>query len=249
MPGPRSALAAALLSLLALTCSGPAAADMRYAGEGFVALLSDDGEPLHWESAFVPMTVSLKGAPPGAFEAARRAFEGWEGALRECGATLSFVLRQTQEEGRLSSSDGENLVFWGPGEDVARTRTYSPRGRPALITGFDIVLNSGKPWGEESDGRVGYDVQAVLTHEIGHVLGLADVCGPAGGPAAALTPNGVLAMYGWSRCGETSKRTLKAGDRRGLHYLYGRGALAGRLPGLARARLALTPPLAHPSLE
>jgi hypothetical protein len=212
---------AAWLVLLA----APAAADLSYVGEGFVALVASNGEPVRLEGGLVPVAVSLRGAPPGAFEAAERAFAGWQAALAERGVELRFLLRATTQEGQLSHRDGVNFVFWGECRDVARTRTYAEPGQPALVRGFDIVLNRARPWGLSADGRVGYDAQSVLAHEVGHVLGLADVCHPDPQAAAPDHPHRALTMYGWGRCGETFKRTLKEGDLRGVEFVYGRRPL------------------------
>ena len=80
------------------------------------------------------------------------------------------------------------------------------------ILGFDIRINSeDHEWtttGEEGKS----DLQNMLTHEIGHVLGLdhTDV-----DPEAA--------MFGTAVTGEVVKRDLKWDDKAGASYLYGAG--------------------------
>jgi hypothetical protein len=79
------------------------------------------------------------------------------------------------------------------------------------ILDFDIILNSYYKWGDGSLDKGVIDLQDVVTHELGHGLGLGDLynfeCRDA-------------TMYGYVNFGETSKRTLEAGDINGLRQLY-----------------------------
>lgn len=229
---------ACTLACLALWGGLPATglADVFLEGEGFVVVLARGGEPVHLEGGLVEVVVSLAGAPPGALEAVERAFGSWEKALAACGSALRFRVSATGEEGRLCQRDGRNFVFWGECRDVARTRTYSRPERPATIHGFDIILNRAKPWGVAEDGRVGFDPESVLAHEIGHVLGLADVLRPAPQEPGE-SSNRELTMYGWGACGETLKRELKAGERRAVEFLYGRPGGPASPPALAERAL------------
>lgn len=144
-------------------------------------------------------------------------------------------------------NDGINAIGWGdPGacdgshaeriavaclwyEDAARTR----------IKEVDIILNTAKQWrladpfgdvvlGEIQGsvpireallvGAEWYDVQAVLTHEMGHALGLEDI-----GDQDRKWPGNFgdstkhnQTMYRWYMRGSTNKRTLAEGDIIGL---------------------------------
>ena len=124
----------------------------------------------------------------------------------------------------------ENLAsFAGQAADLAgRTRVfYTKRG---LITEADIALNPYQQF--STDGSAGtYDLQATVTHEIGHLLGLdhSEVW------AATMHPqqgkNGTYGLRGFA------PRTLAEDDRAAIRSLYGAGnadccgSIAGTLTG------------------
>ena len=56
-----------------------------------------------------------------------------------------------------------------------------------------------------------YDAQDILTHEIGHWLGLDDIYD---------STQKDLTMYGYGRKGELKKNTLETGDILGIQSLY-----------------------------
>lgn len=69
-------------------------------------------------------------------------------------------------------SDGVNSVTkqtWGDYEDIAQT--YYTSKNSTTIYEADIALNVSHPYGT---AQTSYDTQTVLTHEIGHLLGLGD---------------------------------------------------------------------------
>ena len=72
----------------------------------------------------------------------------------------------------------------------------------------DIVVNADKPRRNDG-GTSGYDVQNVMTHEFGHMLGLDDV-----------SADSSVTMYYSAGKGETKKRTLEQDDINGFNYLY-----------------------------
>ena len=55
------------------------------------------------------------------------------------------------------------------------------------------------------------DLENILTHELGHVVGMGDLytSGCSG-----------QTMYGYASTGETNKRTLESGDITGVNKLY-----------------------------
>jgi hypothetical protein len=57
-----------------------------------------------------------------------------------------------------------------------------------------------------------FDVENIATHEIGHVVGLADLY---------QSRYNLLTMYGYSGALETFKRSLEPGDTAGTQALYG----------------------------
>jgi len=101
-----------------------------------------------------------------------------------------------------------NTVAWrnlGSNGPVAVTYYwYYPNFKQ--IVEFDIVLNSDLSWGSGA-----FDVQNVMTHEVGHTLILFDLYAPK---------DGWLTMYGYTWPGDTLKQDLGNGDRLGIQELY-----------------------------
>jgi hypothetical protein len=125
------------------------------------------------------------------------------------GPTINVEL-PNEVESASSSPDGRNTVSmflgeeWPYPEDAgAVTTIYSDDQGDALeIIEADIMLNPSFDWRY-------HDLENVLTHEIGHALGLPDLDRP-----------GEATMYYLVLPGETRKRDLAHEDRRLLVLLY-----------------------------
>lgn len=87
---------------------------------------------------------------------------------------------------------------------------YNPATKE--IVEFDIVFETDFTWGDATIEKEKMDLQNIVTHELGHAVGLADVYD---GDCSDVT------MYGYSGYGETQKRTIETPDITAVQMLYG----------------------------
>lgn len=73
----------------------------------------------------------------------------------------------------------------------------------------DIAINVSRPFATNGSSTA-YDVGGIITHELGHLLGM--------GHELVDTDD---TMYYSSSLGETKKRTLETGDESALTQIYG----------------------------
>ena len=129
--------------------------------------------------------------------------------------------------------DGVNVIFWASHSTIANvnglTLITTPTSGVNLgeFSDVDIVLNEDRSWrigAPECDGRK--DVQSVVTHELGHALGLGHATGEN-----AMTPSQVWcadpdmrAKYEEDPNDEDddgpAQRIVASGDRNGYRYIY-----------------------------
>lgn len=106
--------------------------------------------------------------------------------------------------------DGYNVISWGSYSAGVIAVTMSwVKGKRVLEV--DCLMNTYYGW--SLSGEAGkMDVQNIMTHELGHFCGLADLYNDA---------DYWLTMYGYSNYAETYKQTLGLGDILGLRAVYG----------------------------
>ncbi len=157
--------------------------------------------------------VNPKGAPTGAIAEIKDAFEAWDGVT--AAELFADTVGTTTAVGW--SEDGENTVSWVgiiPRSIVAIAVIwyvpYTDGDGLGEIVEFDITFNALQKWGIDGEKRA-FDVRNVATHEVGHVVGLADLYEDL---------YRELTMYGYTSKGETIKISLEEGDILGVQYLY-----------------------------
>ncbi len=145
------------------------------------------------------------------------AFQAWEAASK---GKVDFI-QGTPTTLKAAKYDGQNIVAWGNvryGQAIAVAYTwYDPE--TGHVVEVDTILSSKLAWRFTSvsnpDAVCGdfccYDVQNILTHEIGHWVGLDDLYDAA---------DKDLTMYGYGAKGELKKDTLASGDVLGIDAIY-----------------------------
>lgn len=207
-------------------------AGQAFAAVGDMAAIEiERAEPaFRWRAKSIPIAISASLLRPTSniktgsdvIGAVRRSLRTWEEAanveFKEAFSDRQNVSPQGIAGDGISlitvAPTAENaLLFAKNPEDTAATTRVFFDGR-ARITEADIVLNPYQQF--STDGTFGtFDLQATLTHEIGHFLGLAH--SPMRGSAMYdnFAKNGVFGLQGYSL------RTLAEIDRVAIRARYG----------------------------
>ena len=173
---------------------------------------------LHWASLNVTWYLNSNGAGDGLSftqtkNAVQAAFDAWENV-----STSSIDFTYGGSTANTWSIDNKNVHFWAERgnpifeppwnlDSLAGGITIMTFNSYEEFTDVDIVFN-GRNWTWKVDGN-DYDIQAVSTHEIGHMIGLAH--NDDGGPS--------LAVMFWLYQG-TAGRELRFDDKKGASFLY-----------------------------
>jgi MYXO-CTERM domain-containing protein len=182
--------------------------------QAFALKTTDDGVPVRWQRDRVELRIDPKlSATFGEDEVKRAAAvagDAWRGFANAPDVVIV--------DGAPAAYDAETrnngiylLTEWPFAHDqLAMTvTTYTSSG---TILGVDILVNgerSFKMLPEPSNGAPQHDLAAVLTHEVGHALGLAH---SEDDPEATMYPN--------IRAGETHQRSLSQDDEAAIMEAY-----------------------------
>ncbi len=138
-------------------------------------------------------------------------FSTWQGAISN---KVNFS-RGSDTSTSSSSYDGQNIVAFGKTSSSTLGVTYIRYLRSSRqVVDVDTILNQNLAWNVMNacvNNSTNYDVQNILTHELGHWMGLDD----------EYTSRYVNhTMYGYGFRGETRKSTLTTGDINAVRAIY-----------------------------
>jgi len=181
-------------------------------GEAYTMMQNDYGAGLYWRQMPIKFSVNPEN-PFGLTEdevedAVLTAAESWE----TVGAAIEFEylgFTDTRDMG----FDQENVIYfsdeWDQGDSKA-AMTYNWTTEDGAIVSFDVGINAnGFEWTVDELDPV-MDIENVMAHELGHVLGLghSDI-------------DDLATMWESTSSGELIKRSLRPDDENGLLANYG----------------------------
>jgi MYXO-CTERM domain-containing protein len=184
----------------------------------FNTLSFDGRNSLTWSSSPIEYEIERDFPVSGGMNAIRAAFQVWEEVsctgvdLRDGGTTSgnALVPRDGHDKVVLTQSGFRSST----GGAVGVTYTEFTGGASRwYISGADIAINAYTSW-STAPGRREMDLQSVVTHEVGHLLGLQH------------TPIEAATMYFATPSGDTTQRILHADDQAAICYLYPRGTFS-----------------------
>lgn len=153
---------------------------------------------------------------------ANDAFGRWSDATGST-STVTFSRSSVDTTKTRAGLDSQNIIAWGRINGSALGITYIWYNQTTgLVAEVDTIMNLKFPWGwSDPAGWINpestcadqnaYDAQSILTHELGHWLGLNDFY-------TADYQNAT--MYGYGAKGEIKGTTLSAGDIDGIGVIY-----------------------------
>lgn len=147
-----------------------------------------------------------------------RAFSTWTASNPSCtpGITAIELAPATESEpsGFRNGERGRNLVgvvpTWnhaGAGDSLALA-TLTFQSTTGEILDVDLEINGTAPWSFTSDPPTENDLEAVLTHEVGHILGIAH------------SPIPEATMFPVYRAGSIDQRSLAQDDQNAICTIY-----------------------------
>lgn len=219
--------------------------------EGYVRTLTSRGNPIAWHETCVflvpPLETPAHLPPAEVLEAIRASAQTWSDVPE---SYLRFVLEPAAAgkvpEFRERGNNENVVVFVESGWEHDRaaaaitTITYiasSSASEDGRILDTDVELNTEDYPYSTSLAEDKHDLQNILTHELGHVLGLDHTCDdgtveptpldhlgneiPSCYPIRNVPPEiSATTMFNFAEIGETDKRTLEPDDMAGIAAIY-----------------------------
>lgn len=179
--------------------------------------------------AELPLTYYVNASaalpPIGFAQDVQDAFDAWENEVKSPAVEAAYP----GDHSRIDFTYGGELPGVGSARDGINTVTFRPHtgsagsvsiyARSRRLIEFDMQINASYSWMTDLTCPTldcgAHDVQNVVTHEVGHVVGLYHVSDAS---ERLLTMHGASA--GDSFVNETAKRDLGAGDVLGLRKAY-----------------------------
>lgn len=197
----RLSIALPILLAVALSSTEAVGYELRHAPSGRALIWGS------WQTSVRIDERQLEGAP-GAADAARAAFATYAAH----GAPVAVELRETEQAGRGEQDGVSTVAFlrdgWDYGDEVVALTLATYYVQSSLVFETDIVVDATtRRWSTGVASPQRFDVQSVLTHEIGHFFGLDHSSDPQATMSAQSSP------------GDTSKRVLSEDDRLGIAAL------------------------------
>lgn len=168
--------------------------------------------PSQWTYNLNPTSVPSSVGSQNLATIASDAFGAWSSSV---GGKVSFS-EGTDTTATRQAYDQQNIVAWGRTNGSALAVTYTRyNSTTKQVVDVDTIMNSKFAWMWSDTKNCAYpnayDAQDILTHELGHWMGLDDHY------TSDYTNN---TMYGYGSTQEVKKDTLTNGDTQGAQAVY-----------------------------
>ena len=168
---------------------------------------TDYGYELKWAVPNMALAINPALAPAGATAAIQAAMNTWSTVS---GSAFRFTYSGTATRSG-EARDSQNVCSFvnqgATGMLAYNSYWYDSLGR---MEESDVVVNTFYAWSMTGEANK-FDLQSIMTHELGHSLSLRDLYS---------TADADKTMYGRSRAGDIGLRSLHADDMAGIVHLY-----------------------------
>ncbi|MBI5677229.1 MAG: matrixin family metalloprotease [Planctomycetes bacterium] len=170
-----------------------------------------NGKIIKWNTNTVTYYANTSGGPTDSLAAIQAAMKTWTDVPS---SSFRFVYGGPTTSTVRNPDDGINIICFRKMRTKARVaRNYVRWNKESgKLYDSDIVFNTAhKLSAADKCPEDSYDIQSVLTHELGHALILNELCKQT---------HNEKTMYWKENKGDTKKRTLNQDDVDGIRHLY-----------------------------